>query len=118
MNKRQIGFEYEEKARNYLMEQGYEMVTSNYTCRFGEIDIIAKQGNYLVFVEVKYRANERKGIPEEAVDIRKMKHITKTAIQYITTHGYDEFTPCRFDVVSITKEEIRLIQNAFEAVER
>ena len=56
MNKRQLGTVYEQKAAAYLQQQGYEILECNFRCRIGEIDIIAREGEYLCFVEVKYRS--------------------------------------------------------------
>ena len=113
-NKRQIRTAYEQLAAAYLMEQGYEIVTLNYRIRTGEIDIVAKDGEYLCFVEVKYRSDDRAGSGLCAVNIRKQTTIIRVAQYYMMQHGLDEWTPCRFDVVSIDGEEITLIQNAFQ----
>lgn len=88
----------------------------NYYCKAGEIDIIAENEGYLCFIEVKYRGSSRDGYPYEAVDLRKMKRITKAAMFYMNMCGLPESTPCRFDVVSILGEEIELIKNAFDAI--
>lgn len=113
MNKRQVGSSYEEIAAACLIKEGYRILERNYRCRQGEIDLIAKDGRYLVFIEVKYRSDRKKGDPSEAVDGRKQEHIRRTAVYYLYQHGYGEDTPCRFDVVSILGEEIRLIRDAF-----
>lgn len=115
MNNREVGSFYEEMAVSYLMEHGYHILERNYSHRTGEIDLIAKDGAYYVFIEVKYRTTAQKGYPEEAIDYRKRKHITETARYYLMKHGLSEYTPCRFDVVSILNEEITLIQDAFDA---
>ena len=65
MNRRQTGTAYERRAGEYLKEQGYELIGYNFRCRQGEIDIIARDGRYLVFVEVKYRADSTVGNPFE-----------------------------------------------------
>ena len=116
MNKRQTGTDYESLAAKYLVEQGFTIVEKNYRNRTGEIDLIAEDGEYLCFVEVKYRKDNRSGYPAEAVDYRKQRTITRVAMHYLTTHGYSEWTPCRFDVVSIEGEKISLIKNAYEVV--
>lgn len=116
MNKRVVGTAYEKLAGAYLQEQGYEIVEYNFRCRMGEIDIVAKDGEYLVFTEVKYRADRRLGSPLEAVDIRKQRIISKVASYYCLTHGYGETKPCRFDVMAICGEEYTLIKNAFEYI--
>ena len=64
MNRRKEGAYYENLVAEYLKTQGYEILEKNYRCRIGEIDLIAKEGETLVFVEVKYRRNERWEIPK------------------------------------------------------
>ena len=117
MNKRKLGNKYEQQAIEYLKSIGYVILESNYSSRTGEIDIIARDGEYYVFIEVKYRTNTSHGMPEEAVDMRKMKHITKTARLYLCRHGLSEFTPCRFDVVAILNDTTYCIKDAFEAAD-
>lgn len=112
-NNRKTGSRYEHMAAAFLEEQGFTVLERNYHDRGGEIDIIARDGRYLVFVEVKYRADIRKGYPEEAVGYEKQKHIRHTAEYYLYSHHCIQDTPCRFDVVSILGEEIRLIRDAF-----
>ena len=114
MNKRQIGTHYEKEAGQYLEQHGYHILEYNFRCRMGEIDIVAREGAYLVFVEVKYRKDSAAGEPLEAVDYRKQRQISQTAAYYLRRHGYGENTPCRFDVAAILGEEFRLIQNAFD----
>ena len=106
----------EQAAGEYLKEQGYELIGYNFRCRQGEIDIIARDGRYLVFVEVKYRRDGQTGDPLEAVDRAKQRRISRTAQYYCLTHGYGETTPCRFDVAAVlgTDGEVRLVRNAFE----
>lgn len=96
-----------------MEKNGYVLLEKNYRCRTGEIDLIAKDGAYLVFLEVKYRNSAALGDPAEAVDLKKQKRITGAARYFLMTHGYGEDIPCRFDVVAILGEEIRLIRDAF-----
>lgn len=112
-NKRAIGNDKEQLVASYLTEQGYEVVLCNYFCQAGEIDIIAKDQGYLVFVEVKFRTNTKNGYPEEAITRKKMHSIIKTANHYLLRHGISFDTPCRFDVVVMLKNDIKLYQNAF-----
>lgn len=112
-NKRALGSTKEKLAGSYLEEHGYQVVMYNYRCRSGEIDLIAKDGEYLVFCEVKYRTDERSGHPLEAVDYKKQRVISKCAMYYITQNGLADL-PCRFDVVGILGGQIELIKNAFE----
>ena len=114
MNKRAVGTAYEKEAGAYLEKQGYQILEYNFRCRSGEIDIIARDGEYLVFVEVKYRTNAKSGNPFEAVDSCKQRTISRTALYYCLKHGYGETTPCRCDVAAVLGEEITLIKNAFE----
>lgn len=113
MNKRQTGSRYEQEAAAFLEQQGYQIIERNYRDRRGEIDIIARDGNCLVFVEVKYRKDAKNGYPEEAVGYYKQQRIRHTAEYYLLRHHLGEDMPCRFDVVSILGTEIRLIRDAF-----
>ena len=112
-NRRKIGSEYEKAAGEYLKQQGYEILEYNYRCKTGEMDIIARDGEYLVFCEVKYRKDTGKGHPSEAVDARKQRVISRCAQYYLMIKG-KEYIPCRFDVVSIMDGEIMLFKDAFD----
>lgn len=114
MNRRKTGMEQEELAVRYLEEKGYQILERNYQIRTGEIDIIAKDQDCLVFVEVKYRQNEKHGNPLEAVDYRKQRKIFQTAQYYLYRHKLWDVS-CRFDVIGITGTQIHHIKNAFEA---
>lgn len=100
-------------AAAYLSEKGMEIVARNYRNRTGEIDIIARDGNAYVFVEVKGRKDSRLGDPAEAVTGKKQAVIRRTAAWYRMKEGLTEDTPCRFDVVTVLGSEIRWIPNAF-----
>lgn len=114
-NKRKIGFEYEKIAGDYLKKRGYEIIEYNFYSRHGEIDIIAKHEGYLVFVEVKYRENDSKGDPLEAISIKKQRTISKCALYYIKKNGMQDVS-VRFDVVGILGDKIQVVQNAFEFI--
>lgn len=116
INKRLIGSSYEEKARRHLEASGYEIREMNFRCRNGEIDIIANHEGYLVFVEVKYRTDCRKGNPEEAINRSKQKTICKVADYYLYSHRLGTEKPCRFDAVVMQGQEIRIIKNAFDYI--
>lgn len=111
-NKRETGRRYEQIAAAFLEQQGYQILEKNYQNRYGEIDLIARQREVLVFVEVKYRKTLKNGYPEEAIGWKKQQRIRHTAQHYLYTHGLSDI-PCRFDVVSILGDRIRLIQQAF-----
>ena len=114
-NKRAIGSNYEKIAGQYLEQQGYQIIEYNFHSRYGEIDIIAKHQGYLVFVEVKYRENDKSGHPLEAVSVSKQRTISKCAFYYLQKHKVQE-EAVRFDVVGILGDKIQVIQNAFDFV--
>lgn len=113
VNRRKEGSFYERRAGDYLTGQGLTLVEFNFSCRLGEIDLVAREGPCLVFVEVKYRRSRRFGLPEEAVGPSKMRTIRKVADYYCLTHGICQMTPVRFDLVAIEGEEIRHYRGAF-----
>lgn len=114
MNKRTLGTEYEKKACTYLQEQKYEILECNYRCRMGEIDIIARDGKYLVFLEVKYRGKGTCGYAASAVTKKKQQVISHVAAFYLLKNRLSDSTPCRFDVVAIDGDQITLYKNAFD----
>lgn len=113
MNRRKLGKEMEEMAAAKLEAAGYRILDTNYRCPPGEIDLVARHGKYLVFVEVKYRRSRESGLPEEAVDIRKQRVISRAALYYLAEHGLGEDTPCRFDVAAVLGDHIQIYENAF-----
>ena len=114
MNKRKEGSIRENLAAAYLAEQGLLILEKNYRTRLGEIDLIAKEKDTLVFVEVKYRQSDRVQSPSEAVDGKKQRQISLAADQYLLKHKVSEEQLCRFDVVAFLKERPILYKNAFE----
>lgn len=113
MNRRQVGTEYERQAAAFLEERGCEVIERNYRCRLGEVDLIVRDGNYLVFVEVKYRQSERTGHPLEAVNPAKQRRISRTAVWYLQSHGLGMDQPSRFDVVGICGGQVLWLKDAF-----
>jgi len=113
------GKEGEKIAAAYLKKNGYEIIEINFRCPIGEIDIVAKEKNDLVFVEVKTRKSIELGYPEQAVGMRKQKKMSQLALWYMQKRKIAD-TNARFDVVAITllpeKNEVKLIQNAFDFV--
>ena len=118
MNKRVIGAEKEELAISYLEKNGMKIAVHNYRIKSGEIDVIGYHEGYLVFVEVKYRKDKKKGDPSEAVTYRKQKTICKVADYYRYCNGISEYNPIRYDVVAICGEEITWYKNAFMHISR
>ena len=113
MNKRAVGNAKESLAIDYLIKCGFHILDRNIYNRFGELDIVAKDGRYLVFLEVKYRSDPSRGYPEEAVTKTKQRRMIHSARYYMLVNHYKEDTPCRFDVVVILGDKIEIIQNAF-----
>lgn len=111
-NCRKIGTVYENKAVLFLQEKGYQIIETNFYTRYGEIDIIAKDGSYLVFAEVKYRRNSLEGALQ-AVTPAKQRRIIQSAKYYVYKNYYQENIPCRFDVIAFAGEKVVHIQNAF-----
>jgi putative endonuclease len=111
------GKQGEDIAVAYLKKRGYQIIERNYTCLFGEIDIVAKDKNTLVFVEVKSRKSEVFGDPQLAVGLEKQKKMSRISLKYLEEK---KLYPCdaRFDVVAVKMlpagNTIELIQNAFD----
>lgn len=116
MNKRAVGTKYEEMAAKYLTLQGLSVIEMNYRVRSGEIDIVARDNNFIVFVEVKYRRTASAGHPEEAVDYKKIKNICRTADHYRIYHKLNDEQYYRFDVVAIEDDSIRWYKNAYDYI--
>ncbi len=114
------GAQGEEIAGRYLLSRKYKILHRNYRCRYGEIDIIARQKNVLVFVEVKTRRNYAFGSPLEAVSLKKQRAISAVAQEYLQ-HARLNGSAARFDVIAVHLKsdcpEIEHIENAFELPE-
>lgn len=113
VNNRETGSCKEQYAADYLRKKGYDIYTMNFRCKIGEIDIIAKDAEYLVFCEVKYRTTVNYGYPEEAVNYRKQNRIRQVSRYYMLTNNIDINTPVRYDVIAILGKELKHIRNAF-----
>lgn len=114
-NNRQKGIMGESKAVEYLKKKGYTIVERNYRTKVGEIDIIARKGNTLVFIEVKTRSNMNYGFPYEAVNKRKLDKIIKTSLIYIKQKG-DKGYQVRYDIIEVflsNDSKINHIENVF-----
>ena len=114
---RLLGIKGEDLAVKFLKKKGYRIRSRNYKTPLGEIDIVAEDGETLVFVEVKTRADNSFGLPFEAVDYRKREKLKKVALYYLKNCCKKDL-PSRFDVLSIQaggdKSEIEHIIDAFE----
>lgn len=116
MNNREKGAQKEEQVCAYLLSRGVKIEARNFRCRQGEIDIVGRDGNYLVFFEVKYRATGRAGGAAEAVGRAKQRKICRVADYYRMIHHLREDTPIRFDVVAIDQDALKWIRNAFDYI--
>jgi putative endonuclease len=113
-----LGDRGENEAARYLRRQGFRILVRGYSTTRGEVDLIARDGDTVVFIEVKTR---RQGEPLEAVTLEKQRRLTLAALQFLKQHGLLE-RRCRFDVVAILWPDARRaptiehIRHAFEAV--
>jgi putative endonuclease len=101
--RQELGLRGEQLACDALEKRGYAIVERRYRTRAGELDIVAKHGDYYVFVEVKARQDHSFGEPEEAVTAQKQGKMVWMATDYLTRNGLGD-VPCRFDVVAISTE--------------
>jgi len=106
------GSEAEERAARFLAAQGLAIVARNYRTRMGEIDLIARDGPILVFVEVRLRASEACGGAAASIGPRKQQRIAAAAQQYLARLAYEP--PCRFDVVTLEERVPTWMRGAFE----
>lgn len=119
MNTQDIGKAAEEKAKKFLCSNNLTLITANYFCRQGEIDLIMRDRGSIVFVEVKFRKNTHYGTGLEMVTRKKQRKIIATAKHYLHKHGLTEKVNCRFDIVTLeskihsTEPTINWLKNAF-----
>jgi putative endonuclease len=112
VNKRDVGSLGEETAIKTLKKRGYKILERNHTTRFGEIDIIAEEGGYLVFVEVKKRNTNQFGDALSAITRIKQQHIVKSALWYMKRNKcFDRRV--RFDAVGLDGEQVKVVKGAF-----
>ncbi|ACI22018.1 MULTISPECIES: YraN family protein [Thermodesulfovibrio] len=107
----ELGKEGEKLAIDYLLTKGYKILEKNFRTPFGEIDIIAKDGNFIVIIEVKRRLSDKFGKPELSVNYTKQQKLKKLALYYISMLKKEY--PVRFDVIAINDKKIEHIENAF-----
>ena len=117
-----LGKAGEDCACRELERRGYAILARRYRSRYGEIDIIARDGPTVVFVEVKARTSSRFGEPAEAVTLHKQTRVTAMAEDYLARHRLLN-VPCRFDVVAIAfgsdgRPAVEVYRNAFDAAWR
>ncbi len=117
MEKKELGKKGEEIALRFLKKKGYRIIERNYVCKMGEMDIIAKEKDTLVFIEVKTRTSTKFGPPQLAVHSSKQRQLSKVALNYLNEKRLKD-VKARFDVVAILLEQqgekIELIKDAFD----
>ena len=118
--KKDLGRRGEDAAARFLRRLGYKIVARGDSAGPGELDLVAVDGRTVVFIEVKTRKSDDRGLPSEAVDFEKQCRLTRAALAFLKRHGLLEY-PARFDVVSVTwpadrrRPEIDHVPGAFEA---
>lgn len=101
MNSKQKGYKGEDIAIEHLIKLGYRIIKRNFSFgKFGEIDIVAEHNNFLVFIEVKARYNDKFGDPLYSINLSKQKHLKKTAEGYLYINKINN-KECRFDVIIV-----------------
>jgi len=112
-----LGADGERAAEEFLRKRRYRIIERNYRCRAGEVDLVALDGNTVVFVEVKTRTGPGFGSPLDAVDLRKQGQVSRAAQYFLAKHQLHD-RAARFDVVGVWWEHGRamceLVRNAFE----
>jgi putative endonuclease len=115
-SRKQVGDRGEEVAARYLEAQGYQIVARNFRWRLGELDIVARQGDVLVFVEVKSQYRGGFGDPETWVTPKKQRQVSLAARRFLQVNEIED-VDCRFDVIAVTfggkEPRIHHIENAF-----
>jgi len=113
----ELGARGEALAFEEVKRLGYEVMAKNYRCPLGEVDLVAKDGDTLVFIEIKTRKGRPLGFAKEAVNARKQKQISKVALTYMKANHCCDVS-ARFDVVAISvgsgPPQIEVIKNAFD----
>ncbi len=113
----ELGRRGEELALKMIKRLGYKCIARNYRCALGEVDLIAKDGDTLVFIETKTRKGASLAYAKEAIDARKKRQLSKVALAFMKANNCCE-VKSRFDVVAVTlhgnRERIEVIKNAFE----
>ena len=117
MNRRETGIRGEKLARDFLKKCGYHILETNYRCPYGEIDIVARHQDFLVFIEVRTKTSHQFGTPEESITPAKKERMIATAQHYQQAHD-NLPSSCRIDIVAVElgpkgePSRIDLLENA------
>jgi len=116
---RSTGAHYEALARSHLERAGLALVEANFTCRHGELDLVMRDRDVLVFVEVRYRRRSGFGDGADSVGRAKRQRLVRAASAWLAAHPQQAHATCRFDVVSIggdaDRPALEWLRNAFDA---
>ena len=122
MNKHEFGMQGEDIACKFIESHGGRIIERNFRFKGGEIDVIYKDGDYIVFGEIKYRSGSTFGMAEEAVGYRKQRTISRGCDFYLVKNHLDEFTKVRVDVIALNIDEgqntvkVHYVKNAFDYI--
>jgi putative endonuclease len=111
--KQEQGRKGEESALTYLQRHGLVLIEANFRCKLGEIDLVMREGQTLVFVEVRQRADRSRGGAAASITPAKIRRIVRAAQVYL--QRFDRLPPCRIDVVAIDGGTLEWLQNAIES---
>jgi putative endonuclease len=111
--KKKLGLMAEENACVFLQARGFHLITRNYRCPFGEIDLIMQDGEEIVFIEVRSRTHKNPNDAIESIDQLKQKKLLKSAIHFLQKRNQLDKVICRFDVVGFSGTQIKWIKDAF-----
>ncbi len=107
------GEKSEQQAYDFLLQQGLQLVEKNFSCKYGEIDLIMKDAETLIIVEVRYRKSNKYGGAIESISQKKQSRIIATTQYYLSSHKVN--SKIRFDVIAMSKNaDINWIKNAFQ----
>ena len=119
MNQNNAGLEAEKLAATFLKNNGLKLVTQNYHCRYGEIDLVMKEAKTLIFVEVRLRSNSQFGSAGASITLQKQQKLIAAAQHYLQTQqASGDDIACRFDAILMNKADltsIEWVRNAFDA---
>jgi putative endonuclease len=109
----QLGVAAEQRAADFLLAQGLKLIVRNWHCRFGEIDLICKDGATLVFIEVRSRSNPRFGGAVNSIHRAKQEKLIRTAQMYL--QSMSPLPPCRFDAICIDGDKLTWLKDCIQA---
>jgi putative endonuclease len=115
VHKKIVGNLAEQRACQFLQAQGLKLITQNFRTIHGEIDLIMREGDEIVFIEVRSRAKNDYGTPIESINKNKQKKVIKTSLIFLQQRNWLDKVNCRFDVIGVNQDHLEWIQDAFTA---